>query len=156
MLHRGRLRSARTAAKTWCRYGAGSSSADSGSLVGKSSGGRSSQTVPLTPMSPVSRSWLLCFARAIDFFSEARRLFFDLVEALFFFVLELFERVVFPCLLDRGFDSESLRLPSDSRASVVVAARQIMAEIASASLIILIPCKNRPPGTGRPLQPGSY
>lgn len=42
----------------------------------------------------------------------------------------------------RGFDSESLRLPSDSRASVLVAARQIMAETASANLIILIPCKN--------------
>ena len=91
-------------------------------------------------MSPVPGSD--CFRRAFAFFSARERVGFDFNLRL---ELELFELLVFACLLDRFFVLEVLLCSSPSRAMELEMARQSMVENTSANLMILISSKNREP-----------
>jgi hypothetical protein len=62
---------------------------------------------------------------------------------LLFFDLEPFARVVLPDLLERAFDLELLSELSESRARVLVTARQSAADTARANRMILILSNNR-------------
>ncbi len=102
--------------------------------------GRFFQNVPLTSISPVSgRCIAASLRRAAAFLSAFARLAFAFALR---FEAELFELLDFACLLDRVFEVELL-LSFASRANVLVAATQIIADTASANLMIFILSKNR-------------
>ncbi len=95
-------------------------------------------------MSPVSRSRLAL--RAVAAFLDDFR-----------FVAAVFPWPDFECFDVFAFDEPLLRLPCDSRASVLVAATQTMAEIASKHRITLILSKiGKKRRRGCLLQAGNY